>query len=294
VFRRFELPVAEWLSLRFVYADGVLSLSLGDRLLHSVRDGLLAEGFAFVGVKRGEIELRQLHLGSATATAIAEEPIEDFEVLLDADPALASRVSIVTTVYDRVDCLAHCIRSVRRLRFANYEHIIVADHPAPEVVQRIATLVRGVNDPRLSFLNLHQRHNNWGIAPAAAGLRRARAEYVCFLSDDNGYAPDHVGMLVDVLDRHRALGFAYSSCRYAGRAILRHPVPAPARIDLGQPMFRRELFRVLLNDDLPFDMMAWDWALIDTFIQRGVRWQHVDVPSFIFRLARYPQLMAPA
>ena len=41
-------------------------------------------------------------------------------------------------------------------------------------------------------------------------------------------------------------------------------------------------------------MMAWDWALIDTFVQRGVRWQHVDVPSFIFRLARYPQLMAPA
>ena len=59
-------------------------------------------------------------------------------------------------------------------------------------------------------------------------------------------------------------------------------------------MFRRELFTRHLDDDLPFQMMAWDWALIDSFVQRGVRWRHVDVASFIFRLAQYPQLMVRA
>jgi hypothetical protein len=97
-----------------------------------------------------------------------------------------------------------------------------------------------------------------------------------------------------VLDQETDLGFVYSSCRYAGRLVLRHPVPAPARIDLGQPMFRRALFSRYLDDNLPFQMLAWDWALIDTFVQRGVRWRHVDVPSFIFRLSRYPQLMVRA
>ena len=48
--------------------------------------------------------------------------------------------------------------------------------------------------------------------------------------------------------------------------MLRHPVPRPACIDLGQPLFRRELFELHLGDDLPFDMMAWDWHLIETLM----------------------------
>jgi GT2 family glycosyltransferase len=210
------------------------------------------------------------------------------------NPLLRPRVSIVTTVYDRVACLADCIRSVRRLRFQDYEHIMVSDCPPAAIVDEIGALVRSFADERLSYVNLDERHNNWGIAPAAVGLRRTRGDYVCFLSDDNGYTPDHVGTLVAALDRDPTLGFVYSSCRYAGRLVLRHPVPAPARIDLGQPMFRRELFRTHLGDDLPFQMMAWDWALIDTLVRRGVAWKHVDVPSFIFRLAHYPHLAAQA
>jgi hypothetical protein len=41
-------------------------------------------------------------------------------------------------------------------------------------------------------------------------------------------------------------------------------------------MFRRELFELYLADDLPFDMMGWDWHLVDTLMRRGVRWRHVD------------------
>jgi hypothetical protein len=55
-------------------------------------------------------------------------------------------------------------------------------------------------------------------------------------------------------------------------------------------MFRRELFRCYLDDDLPFNMMTWDWHMVDTSMQQGVLWRHVDRPSFIFRLAKYPSL----
>jgi hypothetical protein len=100
-----------------------------------------------------------------------------------------------------------------------------------------------------------------------------------------------VEQLVRLLDRDSALGFVYSSCRYDGRLVLNHPVPRPGRIDLGQPLFRRELFDLYLGGDLPFDMMAWDWHLIDALMRHGVRWRHIDRQSFIFRLAKYPQLM---
>ena len=51
------------------------------------------------------------------------------------------------------------------------------------------------------------------------GLHLARGRYVCFLSDDNGYMPDHLDPLVEALDHDSNIGFVYSSCQYAGRLI---------------------------------------------------------------------------
>jgi hypothetical protein len=315
VFKTFPLVCEAWIALRLTWDRGLLSISQSGRTLHSVRDDLLPRGFAVLSVKRGTVRLRNVRVSvpaeppvvgaavdddAAAANDVAHATVADADAVADAativtgDRERLPHVSIVTTVYDRVDALGHCLRSVRAQRFHDYEHIVVSDCPPTAVVGRIAALVRSFGDGRISCFNLPKRHNNWGIAPAAAGLRRARGRYVCFLSDDNGYTPEHVALLAGVLDDEPDLGFVYSSCRYAGRLVLRHPVPAPARIDLGQPMFRRELFSTYLADDLPFHQLAWDWALIETFVQQGVRWKHVDVPSFIFRLARYPQLMVRA
>ncbi len=305
VFKRLDVPTEAWIELRLGYRGGRLSLGIGGRQVHEIQDSSLAAGYAVISVKRGVVRVRSIRLSSASTTAgatasagiaAAARPAADEALfaIVPPDPALEPRISIVTTVYDRVDALGRCLRSVRAQQFQDYEQIVVSDGPPDNVVRQIAALVRSFGDRRLSYLSLPRRHNNWGIAPAAVGLRVARGRYLCFLSDDNGYTPEHLGLLSTVLDEDVDLGFAYSSCRYAGRLTLRHPVPAPARIDLGQPMFRRSLFPTHLGNDLPFQVMAWDWAMIDAFVRRGVRWRHVDVPSFIFRLARYPGLMAHA
>ncbi|MEA2893386.1 MAG: hypothetical protein QOI05_4179 [Bradyrhizobium sp.] len=290
VFRQFESPRQVWTRFRLVCSDGVLSVFRNDRLLHRVRDGMLSGGHAFVGAQGGSVRLRGLRVSNAEearANACADDDVDELLIVAAPPP----RLSIVTTVYDRTDCLRRCIDSVRRLTFADFEHLIVADHPPPDVLERIRDIASRAGDARIGLFNLKRRFNNWGIAPAAAGLRRARGEYVAFLSDDNGYTPDHFEQLVRMLDRDGALGFVYSSCRYDGRLVLNHPVPRPGRIDLGQPLFRRELFDLYLGGDLPFDMMAWDWHLIDALMRHGVRWRHIDRQSFIFRLAKYPQLM---
>ena len=216
VFHQFESPRLVWTRFRVVFSDGVLSLLRNDRLLHRVRDQALTNGFAFVGAQGGSMRLRELRVSTTEQTRsriLASDNVDELLTVAAPKP----RISIVTTVYDRSDCLRHCIASVRRLAFADFEHLIVADYPPPDVMERIRTIVSSAGDARVGLFNLKRRFNNWGIAPAAAGLRRARGEYVAFLSDDNGYTSDHFNQLVRMLDRDSALGFVYSSCRYDGR-----------------------------------------------------------------------------
>jgi hypothetical protein len=292
VFRYIEPPKADWTRFRMACARGKVSVWRNEQLVCEVEDQMLAGGYAFVGAQGGGVRVRSLELATPSASVSdAAQPEAEMDELVAAATEAAPRLSIVTTVYDRVDCLRQCIASVRRLQYRNLEHLIVADHPPQDMRDRIRNLVESTADARVGLYDLKRRHNNWGIAPAAAGLRHSRGEFISFLSDDNGYEPDHFGPLLAELDRDPSIGFAYSSCRYDGRLLLCHPVPRPGRIDLGQPVFRRALFEQYFGNDLPFDMMAWDWHLVDALMRRGVRWRHVNRPSFIFRLAKYPELI---
>jgi glycosyltransferase involved in cell wall biosynthesis len=201
------------------------------------------------------------------------------------------RVSIVTTVYDRVDCLKRCLRSVDHLKHRDLEQIVVSDAPAPHIVAEIEHLVSAA--PSVSkYINLASRTNDWGHSPAVEGLRASAGEYVCFLSDDNAFLPDHFGPMVAALDADPGLGFVYSSCLYAGRKELRYCPPVGAGIDLGQPLFRRSMLRDHFGDELPArGVFSWDWELIAALMARGVRWQHVDAATFVFRLEAYPALV---
>jgi glycosyltransferase involved in cell wall biosynthesis len=201
---------------------------------------------------------------------------------------MTPRVSIITTVYDRMACLARCVRSVQHSELAEFEQLIVSDAPGPAIETEIDQLVARTADPRVRHLTCSVRANDWGMTPAFAGWQAARGEFICFLSDDNAYLPDHFGPLVAALEADPGLGFVYSSCLYAGRRELRTAPPTGNRIDLGQPLFRR----TALPAAWPWHEFAWDWRLIQSLLVRGVRWQHVDVPSFIFRLACYPQYLA--
>jgi glycosyltransferase involved in cell wall biosynthesis len=199
------------------------------------------------------------------------------------------RVSIITTVYDRVACLERCLRSTQKLIFRDFEQIVVSDHPPGDYLGGIA---QACADAGVSHLDLPVRMNDFGISPAMAGLKACSGELVCFLSDDNAYLPNHFAPLLAAFDADPGLGFAYSSCLYAGRKELRYAPPVGAGIDLGQPLFRRSMLRDLFQDDLPCrGQFAWDWELIFRIMHAGYRWQHVDQTSFVFRLEAYPELM---
>lgn len=290
VLSRLALKPGSWHRIVFRHRRGRLELEVNGRPLYSRAESTLAAGYCFLGLKGGTAEVRSLSLSTPAHCDTPAHPgvaPPAYEVLQDFRETFQPRLSIVTTVYDRTACLEQCLASVAALEYRDFEHIVVADHPPRSVVRRIGKIVDTDPGGRIKLLNLQRRHNDWGIAPAAAGLSVARGEYLCFLSDDNGYAPEHFNALIQALEREPKLGFAYSACKYAGRMVLRSPVPRPGAIDLGQPVFRRALFDRYLGGGLPFDMMAWDWYMIKAFMDRGVRWRYVNRETFFFRLHAY-------
>jgi glycosyltransferase involved in cell wall biosynthesis len=202
---------------------------------------------------------------------------------------MTPRVTIVTTVYDRMDCLARCLRATTQSACADHEQLVVSDAPGQALEDAIDGLIAAQADPRVRHLRRTTRANDWGMSPAADGLRAAAGEFVCFLSDDNAYLPNHFSPLVDALDRDPDLGFVYASCQYAAFRELRTAPPAGSQIDLGQPLFRTTVLRTAFPHGFPFQEFAWDWRVIHVLLLLGVRWQHIDTASFIFRLAAYPE-----
>lgn len=286
IFQSVPFKRDEWQSVRFKRVGNRIELTVDGAVVASKVDGALSRGYCFLGVKRGRAQLRNLELSRIPRlddVGVAHKAVPDFEVLHSIKGRETPTVSIITTVYDRMDCLEDCLRSVSHLHYRDFEQIVVSDDPPDHIVDRIKDLVETASGS-ISYANLNTRFNNWGIAPASVGLHLARGRYVCFLSDDNGYTPDHLGPLVEALERESAISFAYSSCQYAGRHVLRCATPRPGGIDLGQPLFRKEIFDRYMPGLLPFDMMAWDWHMIEAFMRQGLRWRHIDRPSFLFRL----------
>jgi hypothetical protein len=299
VLAELSLVAGQWVKIALAYQDGAVIVRKDGAEAIRVTDRMLEAGYCFVGIKGGAARLRDIRVRGTNAPAFPASPVKTaswYRMLVPQQERPKPKVSIVTTVYDRIDCLERCIRSVQGLDFQDYEHIIVADAPTAAVLERMTELVRCLSrdagNPCLTCLN--ERHNDWGISPAAAGLDLARGEYICFLSDDNGYLPRHFNNLIAALDGDANIGFAYSSCLYDGRKTLNCGVPRPAAIDLGQPLFRRELFDRVFDGKLPFKEFGWDWRMIERLLSRGVRWRHINDATFIFRLTKYPHLITGA
>jgi len=298
VFRSLNVEPMRWTSIRIAYYEGFVAVRINGDFACAVRDRRLTGGFCFLGIKGGTARLRNIQVSESTWQDVGTQPpiMPPHTVLYRNSRVDRPVVSIVTTVYDRLQCLERCLRSVNQLHYPHTEQIVVADAPPAALAQQLRNLTE-VHDSGINkrvFATLENRANDWGIAPAAVGLSLAEGKYICFLSDDNCYLPDHLGPLVATLEAESHLGFVYSSCLYDGRLTLRSAPPQPGRIDLGQPVFRKELFEVYFNGTLPFREHAWDWRMIEHLLRHGIRWKHLNRPTFVFRSDKYPHIVGTA
>lgn len=214
-----------------------------------------------------------------------------WEILFQRNPFPAPMVTVVTTVYDRVNCLARCLGTVARLTFKDLEQIVVSDGPPVVIRDQIKAVSKASKVPLLTYANLKTRTNNYGVGPTEVGMQLAKGKYVAFLSDDNGYFPNHFEPLVTFLEANPEVGFVYCSCFYNRSTILCSPKLTPGDIDLGQALFRRDVLQEDLGFKVPVFTHGWDYEMMKYLHEKGVAYKHIDNLTFIFRLAQYPELL---
>ena len=95
------------------------------------------------------------------------------------------KISIVTAVYNRVDCIAHAVESVQRQTHADIEHVVVDGASTDGTLD----VLRRCLDDRAVLVS----EPDQGIYDALnKGLSRSTGEVVGFLHSDDFYADDSV------------------------------------------------------------------------------------------------------
>ena len=113
-------------------------------------------------------------------------------------------VTVTVATYNRARLLTErCIPSVLNQTYGNLELVVVGDGCADETEEAVGR----IKDPRLKFVNLHERgaypsdpERRWMVAGTPAmnkGLSMARGDYITHLDDDDEYLPDRLGKLVE-------------------------------------------------------------------------------------------------
>ncbi len=186
----------------------------------------------------------------------------------------APLVSVVSPTWQRHEwLLERCIASVQAQTYPLIEHVIVCDGPDPG----LASLVKDAYqfsrvDVRFRELPVNP-DPRWGTRARLAGLEIATGDLIAYLDDDDSYRPDHVARLVEALEEHPEVGFAFS--QMASHNTLTGDVStigsgevAPCAIGTPMIMHRRELLELATWG--PPDSME-DWRLVDRWSERGVK-----------------------
>jgi glycosyltransferase involved in cell wall biosynthesis len=116
----------------------------------------------------------------------------------------APLVSVVLTVYRRLDYLSEALKSVAAQSFEDYE-IIVADDSGTEAAKEIVAPL--VESGRVRY---EPNAETLGVAfSVRSALGKARGRYIAILNDDDAWQPEFLARLVSPLeaDNRRVLAF---------------------------------------------------------------------------------------
>jgi glycosyltransferase involved in cell wall biosynthesis len=107
--------------------------------------------------------------------------------------ANAPLVSIVMTVYNRLEHLGRNLERLQKQTYANVEIVVVSnDGPRADHVCAPFGNVRYIH---------RERNSGDAAAPRNDGIRAARGRYVAMLDDDDFFFPDHVARMVEAAQR---------------------------------------------------------------------------------------------
>jgi glycosyltransferase involved in cell wall biosynthesis len=113
-------------------------------------------------------------------------------------------VSVIITVYNRVQYIYDAIDSVLNQTYQNYEIIVVNDGSTTDVKQAL--------EPYMSRIKYLYQENKGLAAARNYGIKNSSGNYLAFLDDDDLFEPKKLEVQVQILENNSEIGFVYSDC----------------------------------------------------------------------------------
>ncbi|MBF0511770.1 MAG: glycosyltransferase, partial [Candidatus Omnitrophica bacterium] len=114
------------------------------------------------------------------------------------------KVSIVLPTFNGARYIQESIASCLNQTFKNFELIVIDDGSTDNTLEK----VKFFKDDRLKFIGLPT--NQGHIAALNKGFSLATGDLLTWTSDDNYYARNALGEMVDVLDTNKGVDFVYT------------------------------------------------------------------------------------
>lgn len=143
------------------------------------------------------------------------------------------KVLILCPTYDHVDTLYASIASVRAQHFTEWEMVVIGDGAPDRTFQIVDAITQ--EDPRIRAYH-HPKSARYGEIYRDPVIRESEAEFVCHLSDDDIWMPDHLTQMIRLLEH----------AEWANQAPLRMLVGGGAEwwpINHGTPTMREAVTR---------------------------------------------------
>lgn len=196
-----------------------------------------------------------------------------------------SLVSIITPTWSRHELLlSRTIPSVQAQDYPAVEHIIVSDGPDENLRYYFTSAMEAGTQPEkhsimYDGLATHDPEPHYGWRARLRGLELATGDYVGYCDDDDALRPGHCRLMAAALDADPGAGFAVS------RMMSHYPggkrVVGWGRLEcgnFGSPMLmhRRAITK---HGTWRAAGLFEDWALVDSWLQAGIRCVNVDAET---------------
>lgn len=153
----------------------------------------------------------------------------------------------------------------------NWKAHIVGDSVDNDMLNEIHLFLNLINDKRIRFTNLPDRHNDWGHTPRQYGVDNSTSEWVIMTGEDNYYVPEFVDlMLIEAKNQH----FVYCDMVHNWTDRQYYPVKTNlefGKIDIGCFMVKTNMaqkIKLKVNEE-------WaDWYFVQEFMNK---FKHANV-----------------
>jgi hypothetical protein len=198
-------------------------------------------------------------------------------------------VSVITGTRDRLDDIKACIQRVRDQVYRPLEHVVVSDGPDLVLREYIRTIPS--SDVRLIFQETGRVWSDeFEASPGAAAFQVAQllgtGTLQMWLSDDEEMDPDHIDLLVKLLEQTNS-DFVYSKAIWYTAPHIQPPLSyiigtCPPRPD----QLTNCLYRTALLDYAKFEThmgRGTDWYQVHNWIEAGARYKFLNHVTFRHR-----------